>query len=84
MLLPLPGSSGYRIEQRPISSPAAAIAGISTQDFMSYGWPCPRHDAVERQSHAEGQRRQRNRESRKQIRQLGIRPVQRCGLMGDR
>ena len=34
MLLPLPGSSGYQIEQTPISRPAAAIAGISTQDFI--------------------------------------------------
>ena len=34
MLLPLPGNSGHRMEQMPISSPAAAIAGISTQDFM--------------------------------------------------
>ena len=34
MLLPLPGSSGHRMEQMPMSSPAAAIAGISTQDFM--------------------------------------------------
>ena len=32
MLLPLPGSSGHQIEQMPVSSPAAAIAGISTQD----------------------------------------------------
>jgi hypothetical protein len=33
MLRPLPGSSGYRIEQMPISRPAAAIAGIRTQEW---------------------------------------------------
>ena len=32
MLLPLPGSSGHQIEQMPVSRPAAAIAGIRTQE----------------------------------------------------
>ena len=32
MLRPLPGSSGYQIEQMPVSSPAAAIPGISSHD----------------------------------------------------
>ena len=34
MLFPLPGSSGYRMEQSPISSPAAAIVGIRIQVFI--------------------------------------------------
>ena len=34
MLLPLPGSSGHLMEQIPMSKPAAAMAGISTQDLM--------------------------------------------------
>src|SRR3984957_1432862 len=32
MLLPLPGNSGHQCEQTPVTRPAAAIAGISTQD----------------------------------------------------
>ena len=33
--LPLPGSSGHQCEQTPISKPAPAIAGISSQDRVS-------------------------------------------------
>ena len=83
MLLPLPGNSGYWMEQMPISSPAAAIAGISTQDLMV--WPdVLGHDVVERQPHTERQWRQDYRESREQIGQLGVRPVAGSGLMGYR
>src|SRR6185503_11456184 len=31
-LLPLPGSSGHQSEQTPVSSPAAAIAGINSHE----------------------------------------------------
>ncbi len=34
MLLPLPGSSGHQCEQIPITSPAPASAGTSTQDLI--------------------------------------------------
>ena len=38
MLLPLPGSSGYQIEQMPVSSPAAAIAGIRIHElYWTFG-----------------------------------------------
>lgn len=35
MLRPLPGSSGSQIEQMPVSSPAAAMAGINVADCGS-------------------------------------------------
>ncbi len=84
MLLPLPGSSGHRMEQRPMSSPAAAIAGISTQDFMRVAGRARAMMWLNANPDAERQRRQHERESRQQIGQLGIRPVQRRGLMSDR
>ena len=41
--LPLPGSSGHQCEQTPINNPAAAIAGISSQDRVSAAPMCRRN-----------------------------------------
>ena len=82
MLLPLPGSSGHQTEQMPISSPAAAIAGISSQE-LTVLLAVRRHETVECKPR-QRQRRQHKRESREQIGQLGVRPVQRSCLVSDR
>ena len=64
MLLPFPGSSAYRIEQMPMSSPAAAIVGIRTHDFITLAGRARDIMWLNAKPYAQGQRRQYKRESR--------------------
>ena len=56
MLLPFPGSSGHHTEQMPINKPAAAIAGISTQDLMVVAGRASAMMSVEQHPDAERER----------------------------
>ena len=81
MLLPLPGSSGNQTEQTPITSPAAAIDGISSQEF-SCGRACAGHEVIESQSHRAPAATARARKPSAD-RTNGCRARPAVGVMGD-
>ena len=71
MLLPLPGNSGYRMEQMPMSSPAAAIAGISTQVFDRVAGRARAMMWLNAKPDAERERCQHERENRSASKTIG-------------
>ena len=75
MLRPLPGNSGHQCEQIPITSPAPASAGTSTQLRIRRAGLRRCHEPVERQPHHQCHRRQHQPVSGQQIGRLLDRPV---------